>query len=185
MEPARAQQAALAQSRRDAAHRPSGRADRQRQVGAGARSGREARRHHHQCRFHAGLSRSAHHHRAADAGGGSAGAASALRPCRRGGELFGRALVPGCAATRWPRLQRAGAPADPGRRHRALFQGADAGACGRAADPRRTSAQPSGTGSRPRASRRSMPSSAIAIRRPRGVSGPVIAPASPARSRWS
>ena len=30
--------------------------------------------------------------------------------------------------------QRAGPRADPGRRHRALFQGADAGACGGAAD---------------------------------------------------
>ena len=45
-----------------------------------------------QCRFDAGLSRSAHHHRAAVAGRRGARAASALRPCRCGGELFGRPL---------------------------------------------------------------------------------------------
>ena len=69
------------------------RADRQRQVGAGAAAGREARRHDRQCQLHAGLSRSAHHHRAADAGGRSARAAPALRPCRCGGELFDRAMA--------------------------------------------------------------------------------------------
>ncbi len=54
---------------------------------------RTARRHDHQRRFHAGLSRPAHHHRAADAGGRAPRAAPALRSCRCRGELFGRPLV--------------------------------------------------------------------------------------------
>ena len=53
------------------------------------------------------------------------GAASALRPCRRGRELFGRPLVRDARAA-LAAVERAGA-ADPGRRHRALFQGADRG----------------------------------------------------------
>src|ERR1700730_14890563 len=39
-------------------------ADGEREVGARARAGGEPPRHHHQCGFHAGLSRPAHHHRA-------------------------------------------------------------------------------------------------------------------------
>ena len=59
----------LPQARDRANHRrhPHRRADDERQVGACARARREARRHHHQCQFHAGLSRPAHHHGAADA----------------------------------------------------------------------------------------------------------------------
>ena len=47
--------------------------DRERQVRAGAGSGRENRRRHRQCGFHAGLSRPARDHRAPDGGGRSAG----------------------------------------------------------------------------------------------------------------
>ena len=98
--------------------------------------GRGAGRQHHQCRFHAGLPRSAHHHGASGGGGGGAHPASAVRPCRRGGELLRRPLVRRCA--RGAGGGGAGrAPAHRGRRHRALFQGPDAGACRRPADPRR------------------------------------------------
>ena len=67
-----------------------------------------ARRRRHQRQFHAGLSRPARHHRAADAGGGGARAASALRPCRRRRELFGRPLVRRCAGGDRAGSQRAG-----------------------------------------------------------------------------
>ena len=71
------------------------------------------------------------------AGGRGARAAPALRPCRCRRELFGRALVPGCRARRSTRRRRDGRAADPGRRHRALLQGADPGAFGGAADAAR------------------------------------------------
>ncbi len=57
---------------------------------------------------------------------------------RCGRELFGRAL--GCedaAAALEPSAAADAAPADPHRRHRALFQGADAGLVRHAADPGR------------------------------------------------
>ena len=79
----------------------------------------------HQRRFHAGLPRPAHHHGAAVAGGGAPGAAPAVRPPRRGGELFRRALVHG--RRRDARSDKTLRPRrDRRRRHRALFQVADA-----------------------------------------------------------
>ena len=116
------------------------RADRQRQVGAGARAGAKNRRRRHQCRFHAGLSRPARHHGAADAGRGGAGAAPALRPCRRRREFLRRQLGGRCCKGAGGSA-RAKSPADFCRRLRSVFQGADAGAVGGAADPRRDTRQ--------------------------------------------
>ena len=73
------------------------------------------------------------HHGAADAGGGGAGAAPALRPCRCRREFFGRRLGGGCGEGAGGGA-RARPPADLRRRLRALFQGADARAVGGAAD---------------------------------------------------
>ena len=56
-------------------------------------------------------------------------------------------------APRWRRSERAGRLADRGRRHRALFQGADARACRRPADPGRHPLSGQRAGSRARASR--------------------------------
>ena len=147
----------LARAREPTRRHPPRRTDRERQVGAGACARGAARRHRHQRRFHAGLSRPAHHHRAADAGRGGARAASALRPCRRGGELFGRPLVrrcergarggaagPGACRSSWA------APGSISRRSRAGLP-----PCRRS---RPTSARRCARGSRPRASRRSMTS---------------------------
>ena len=110
------------------------RADRQRQVGAGARTRAGHRRRHHQCRFHAGVSRSPGHHRAADAGGRGARAAPALWPCRCRGEFFRRPLGGRCRRGAGGSA-RAKSPADLRRRLRSVFQGADARTVGGAADP--------------------------------------------------
>ena len=108
------------------------------------RAGREARRRHRQCRFHAGLSRSAHHHRAADAGGRGARAAPALRPCRCGGELFGRALVPRCRRARSPRSRAQGRVPILVGGTGLYFKALTAGACRRCRRSRRRSARGAG-----------------------------------------
>ena len=149
-------QTALRQPRERAKDHPHRRADRERQVGAGAGAGRKARRHDHQCQFHAGLSRPAHHHGAADAGRGGARAAPALRPRRCGGELFRRPLVRGGRRRARGDATRIGRVGHRRRRHRALFQGADARACRRAADSRRKSATRCARGSQATAPRRCM-----------------------------
>ena len=64
-------------------------------------------------------------------------------------------------------IARAGPRADPGRRHRALFQGADRGPGRGAADPGRHPRAGARAACRARASRRSMPNCCGAIRRPR------------------
>ena len=125
------------------------RADRERQVGAGAEARRASARRYHQCGFDAGLSRSADHHGAADAGRGGARAASPLRSRRCGGELFGRPLVRRCRRGAEASLGR-GQGADPHRRHRPLLQGADAralrGAADAAGDPCRGACADRGAG---------------------------------------
>ena len=65
--------------------------DGERQIRPGAAAGAGDGRRPDQRRFDAGLSRSAHHHRATRRRGGGEGAASPVRPCRRRGQLFGRA----------------------------------------------------------------------------------------------
>ena len=117
-----------------------------------------------QCRLHAGLSRPAHPHRAADAGGRGAGAASALRPCRCRRELFGRPLAAPMRARRSTTVAARRPVADPGRRHRALLQGADAGLAAVPPIPPR-SAPRCARGCGARAPRRCMPNSRGAIRR--------------------
>ena len=75
------------------------------------------------------------------AGGGGAGAAPALWPCRCGGELFGRALVRGCRARRSTRRRRGGRVpilvGGTGLYFKALTQGLVGGAADPARDPRR------------------------------------------------
>ena len=90
-------------------------------------AGREARRRHHQCRLHAGLSRPARHHRAADR-------RRRRRACRTGSTAMSmrRRTIRSAAGCRdvaavLGERARDGPRADPRRRHRALFQGADEG----------------------------------------------------------
>ena len=108
-------------------------------------------------------------------------AASALRPCRCGGELFGRALVPRCRSG--ARGSRARRPhRDPGRRHRALFQGADRGPGRGAADPGRHSRRRAGApGKRGRAG---APCRAGAARSGDGAAADAGTTARASRARW-
>ena len=126
---------------------------------------RSDRRRRHQCRFHAGLSRPARHHGAADAGGGGARAAPALRPCRCRGEFLRRRMGGRCRDGAGGSA-RAKPPADFRRRLRPLFQGADARPVGGAADSGRRSAKACARGWSATASRRCMPNWRSAIRRP-------------------
>ena len=75
-----------------------------------------------------------------------------------------------------------GRAADPGRRHRALFQGADPGAFGGAADAARDPRRRCGPAATPKAPRRCMPSLPAAIRRWPSGSSPATACGS--RGRW-
>ena len=102
------------------------------------------RRHGHQCQFDAGLSRPAHHHRAAVAGGRSACAAPALRPCRCRRELFRGPLVHrGRRGARGGEAANAAPPSSPAAPG-SISMRSRAGACRGAADPRRNSRRSAG-----------------------------------------
>ena len=88
------------------------------------------------------------------------------------------------AAAALAAAQRAGTAGDRRRRHRALFQRADARACRRAADPGRDPQRRARAACERRRRRRCMPNSPRAIR-PRGAADRrATAPASRARSKW-
>ena len=141
------------------------RADRQRQVGAGARACAKVRRCRHQRQFHAGLSRSPHHHRAADAW-------RRRRACRTGSTAMSMRPsisppAPGwlMRRKRWKRRAREKA-ADLRRRLRPLFQGADARASRRCRRSLPRYARACARGWSATASRRCMPSLRGAIPSP-------------------
>ena len=93
-------------------------------------------------------------------------AASALRPCRRGGKLFGRALA--ARRRRGARRDRGARPRrHPGRRHRALFQGADRAGSPPCRRSRPRSARRCARACKAKASRRSTPNCSSATPRPR------------------
>ena len=110
--------------------------------------------------FHAGLSRSAHHHGAAERGRGGARRriGSTATSMRR--RTIRSAAGAGTCAAALDEAARDGPAADPGRRHRALLQGADPGAVGGAADAARGPRGGAGAGRRRRrrgAARRARP----------------------------
>ena len=111
----------MGSSREYAESAPHRRADRQRQVRAGAAHRARDRRGDRQRRFHAALPRSARAHRAAERGRGTARAAPPVRRDRRRRQFLGRPLR-GAGARNSCRPSR---PADLRRRHRALLPRAD------------------------------------------------------------
>ena len=155
-----------------------GRADGERQIGAGAGAGAAAGRRGHQCRLDADLPRAARADGAADAGGRGGGAASCSTACAPAAE-------PGSAAwwrgPRWRRWRRRGgrAGADPVRRHRHVFQRAD-----RTAWPKSPSRAPAARAEARRAAGGHRPGGAACPAGRRPIRPPPPGCAHPTASAW-